>query len=239
MARIDPDAVTRGADANQGMVFKMAAKDLLDQLGEKGAEIDAIAAQIVKNRRQIPGLVEALQIEKSSPQYAYEKALRRVSEIRPELLYPHFDVFVRMLDNDNSFLKWGAIMTVANMTAVDTKNRFEEIFRDFFAPIKGPVMVTAANVIGSSGKIVRAKPALADAVTKEILQVEKAGYLNKGKPSPECRNVAIGHAIDAFDQFYDRISTKSKVLNFVKRQLTNTRKQVAVKAERFIKKHSC
>ena len=132
----------------------------------------------------------------------------------------------------------GAIMTVANLTAVDTKNRFKAIFRKYYAPISGPVMVTAANVIGSSGNIVRAKPELADTVTKEILKVEKAGYLNKGEPSPECRNVAIGQAIDAFDQFYDRIGPKKKVLNFVKRQLTNTRKQVAKKAEQFMSKHS-
>ncbi|MBN2320350.1 MAG: hypothetical protein JXR49_14805 [Acidobacteria bacterium] len=216
----------------------MAFESILDQLGVRGADIGSIADQLVKNRRHIPLLVEALQVEKSSKKYAYEKTLRLVSEMKPELLYPHFDVFVRMLDNDNSFLKWGAIMTVANLTAVDTKNRFEKIFRKYYAPIGGPVMVTAANVIGSSEKIVRAKPELADAVTKEILKVEKSNYLNKGEPSPECRNVAIGQAIDAFDQFYDRIGPKTKVLNFVKRQLTNTRKQVAGKAERFMKKHA-
>lgn len=216
----------------------MASKSILDQLGVKGADIGSVADQLVKNRRQIPVLVEALQVEKSSKKYAYEKALRRVSEIRPELLFPHFDVFIRMLDNENSFLKWGAIMTVANLTAVDTENRFEDIFRKYYAPISGPVMVTAANVIGSSVNIVRAKPELADPVVKEILKVEKARYLNKAEPSPECRNVAIGHAIDAFDQFYDRIGSKNKVLNFVKRQLGNTRKPVARKAERFVRKHS-
>ena len=153
-------------------------------------------------------------------------------------MYPFFDRFVELLDSKNSFLKWGAIMTVANLTAVDTKNRFKDIFRKYYAPISGPAMVTAANVIGSSANIVCAKPALVDSVTKEILKVEKASYLNKGEPSPECRNVAIGQAIDAFDQFYDRIGPKTKVLNFVKRQLTNTRKQVARKAEQFMSKHS-
>ncbi len=216
----------------------MAANNILDQLGATGADIDAIAHQLVKNIRQIPVIVEALQLEKSAKKFAYEKALRRLSEIRPELLYPHFDVFVRMLDNENSFLKWGAVMTVANLTAVDSQNRFEDIFKRYYAPISGPVMVTAANVIGSSTRIVRAKPALADAVTKEILRVEKADFLNKGEPSPECRNVAIGQAIDAFDQFYDRVGPKNKVLNFVKRQLSNTRKQVAGKAEKFLRKHA-
>ena len=216
----------------------MVPTNILDQLGARGADIDSISDQLVKNRRQIPILVEALQVEKSSKKYAYEKALRRVSEISPELLYPYFDVFARMLDNENSFLKWGAIRTMANLTAADTKTKFDNIFRKYYTPIGGPVMVTAANIIGASVDIVRARPALADSVTKEILKVEKARYLNKGEPSPECRNVAIGHAIDAFDQLYDRIGPKTKVLNFVKRQLTNTRTQVARKAERFVRKHS-
>ena len=216
----------------------MGSKNPIDQLGVKGADIDSIADQLVKNSRQIAALVEALQVEESPKKYAYEKALRRVSEIRPERLYSHFDVFTRMLDNENSFLKWGAIMTVSNLAGVDTKKRFEDIFRKYYAPVGGPVMVTAANVISNSGKIARAKPALAVPVTKEILKVEKANYLNKGEPSPECRNVAIGHAIDALDQFYDRIGTKTKVLNFVKRQLKNSRKQVVKKAERFMRNHS-
>ena len=216
----------------------MTPTGILDQLGAKGADIDSIADQLVKSKKQVSAVVEALQTEKSSRKYAYEKVLRRLSEIRPELLYPHFDVFIRMLDNENSFLKWGAIMTVANLTAVDTKNRFEAVFRKYYAPIGGPAMVTAANIIGSSEKIVRARPALADAVTKEILKVEKASYLHKGEPSPECRNVVIGQAIDTFGQVFDYIGPKNKVLNFVKRQLTNTRKQVARKAERFVSKHS-
>jgi hypothetical protein len=153
-------------------------------------------------------------------------------------MVPHFEVFIRMLDSDNSFLKWGAIMTVANLAAVDRENRFQSIFRKYYAPIGGPVMVTAANIIGSSATIVRARPELADSITKEILKVEKARYLNKGEPSPECRNVVIGQAIDAFDQFYDRIGPKTRVVNFVKRQLSNTRKQVVKKAERFIRNHS-
>ena len=216
----------------------MISTNILDQLGAGGADIDSISDQLAKNRRQIPVLVEALQFEKSSKKYAYEKALRRVSEIKPELLYPYFDVFVRMLDHENSFLKWGAIRTVANLTAVDTENRFENIFRKYYTPIGGPVMVTAANIIGASVNIVRSRPALADPVTKEILKVEKARYLYNGEPSPECRNVAIGHAIDAFDLLYDRIGPKTKVLKFVKRQLTNTRTQVAKKAEHFVRKHS-
>jgi hypothetical protein len=128
-------------------------------------------------------------------------------------------------------------MTVANLTAVDAENRFEAIFQKYYAPIPGPAMVTAANVIGSSAKIALAKPELTQRIAREILKVDKAKYQMKGVPSPECRNVAIGQAIDSFERFFEQIDDKAKIVAFVKRQLRNTRKQVVKKAERFLRTH--
>ena len=99
-------------------------------------------------------------------------------------------------------------------------------------------MVTAANIIGSSSKIALARPELTERITHEILKVEKAKFEVHGKPSPECRNVAIGQAIDSFDEFFEQIDDKKAVIAFVKRQLKNTRKQVAKKSERFLRKHT-
>jgi hypothetical protein len=215
----------------------MEQKNILDQVAAKGADLSAIAEMLIQKSEQIPALIEALKTEKSSRKFAYEKALRMTSEKQPASIYPYFDFFCSLLDHDNSFLKWGAIMTVANLTAADTQKKFEKIFRKYFDPIGGPVMVTAANLIGSSVMIARAKPELTNAITKEILRVEKARFQLKGQLSPECRNVAIGHAINALDDLYDGIEDKAEVLKFVKRQIKNTRQSVAKSAERFIRKH--
>lgn len=214
----------------------MAKVSVVQQLGERGVDIAEIVGQVITDPKHIPELIEALQIEKGSARYAYEKVLRRVSERQPELIYPYFDVFAAMLDSDNTFLKWGAIMTVAHLTAVDTEDRFEDIFEKYYAPITGPVMVTAANIIGSSGRIALAKPELTERIAREILKVEKAKYERHGCPSPECRNVAIGQAIDAFDQFFGQLEDKAAVIRFVKRQLANPRKPVVKKAERFLRR---
>ncbi len=165
------------------------------------------------------------------------RSLWFVSERRPDLIYPHFEVFAGLLDSENNFLKCGAIMTVANLTAADTGRKFEAIFRKYSDPISGPTMVMAANIIGSSVTIARAKPSLMDSITKEILKVEKARYRMKGSLSPECRNVAIGHAIDSFDKIYGQIEDKAEVTAFIKRQLKNTRKPVAKRAEQFMRKY--
>ena len=216
----------------------MAKDNILEQLNRKGVDIDAIVERVTRKPQEIAELVEALKVEKRAFKFNYEKVLRGVSEKRPELAYPYFEVFEGLLDSDNSFLKWGAILTIGNLAAVDKEKKFEAVFKKYYAPISGPAMITAANIIGSSAKIALAKPELTQAITSEILKVEKARYERKGKPSPECRNVAIGQAIDSFDKFFEQIDDKKSVIAFVKRQLKNTRKSVVKKAERFIRKHT-
>jgi len=215
----------------------MSNTSILHQISGKDADVTALAEQVIAKPGQIPEIVAALTIEKSTAKYAYEKVLRFISQRRPELLYPYFNAFTDLLDCDNSFLKWGAIMTIANLTAVDTQEKFEPLFDRYYAPITGPTMVTAANIIGSSAKIAMAKPHLTDAIVRQILRVQKAKYEHHARPSPECRNVAIGQAIDSFDQLFDQIDDKATVLRFVKKQLKNTRKPVVKKAERFLRKH--
>jgi hypothetical protein len=215
----------------------MERENILDQVAAKGADLSVIADRLIESSKQISLLIEALKTEKSAKKFAYEKVLRLVSVKQPASIYPYFDFFCSRMDHDNNFLKWGAIITIANLTAADAQNKFEALFPKYFAPISGPTMITAGNIIGSSVTIVQNKPALTDAITLEILKVEKAKYILKGRLSPECRNVAIGHAINAFDEFFDKVTDKAAVLKFVKRQIRNTRKSVAKKAEQFLRRH--
>jgi hypothetical protein len=138
-----------------------------------------------------------------------------------------------MLDSANSFLKWGAIITIGNLASLDSENKFEKIYAKYFAPVHGPVMITAANIIESASKIALAKPHLREKITKEILKVNNAKY-----QTDECRNVAIGHAIDSLDRYFEQIKNKKPVMDFVRQQLENTRAPVRKRAEKFVKKHN-
>jgi len=44
------------------------------------------------------------------------------------LVYPYFDFLVKLLDSENNFLKWSAIITISNLSSVDSKNQFEKFF---------------------------------------------------------------------------------------------------------------
>jgi len=211
--------------------------DIAKEISKKGADTTKIARYAMKNPECIKQLIEGVTAPKGSIRFGYEKVLRLISEEHPELIYPYFNIFKELSGCDNSFLKWGAILTIANLAAVDSGKKLEKIFKEYYAPITGPVMVTAANIIGGSVKIALAKPHLTEKITQEILKVEKAKFLHHGELSPECRNVAIGQAIDSFEQFFEQIENKDTVIKFVKRQLKNSRAKVARKAEKFLKKH--
>ena len=215
----------------------MNKTELMEKIAAKGSDKEKIAAHAIRNPDCIPDLIEGLNASKAGIKYGCEKVLRLISEQKPELIYPYFETFERLLGSENSFLKWGAIITIANLTPVDSDDRFEGILQKYYAPVSGPVMITAANIIGSSAKIASAKPELIERITKEILKVEKGKFKNKGKLSPECKNVACGQAIDAFAQFFDEIQDREPVIRFVTKQLKNSRPAVRKKAEKFLKKH--
>ena len=209
----------------------MPTSSLHKMISEKGSNPAQIAEQVIQSPELIRGVFQGLSAEQPSAKYGCEKVLRKIGEHRPDLLYPYFDFFTGLLDCDNSFLKWGAIASIANMARADSANRFESVFDRYFAPVRGPVMITAANIVAGSARIALAKPHLADRIAVEILKVGSGKY-----KTAECRNIAIGHAIDAFDKFFDHIQGKARIVRFVKKQLQNSRPPVRKRAERFLRK---
>jgi hypothetical protein len=215
----------------------MTDGDLLAQIGEKGADLDRIADRVIERPSLIPELIAGLGARQARNRYGCEKVLRRISEKKPALVYPYFDTFAYLLQAPNNILKWGAIKILGNLAGVDSHGKIDGLFSKYCAFITGPVMITAANVIGSLPRIARARPEMAEDMAREILKVETATYALHGFPSPECRNVAIGQAIAALGEIFQLIDKKKPVLDFVTRQLENHRASVRKAAAFFLKKH--
>lgn len=209
----------------------MSGSKLQQEIGRKETDLEKTVEKVMKKPGLLSEVFEGLGSDKARIKYGCVKVLRLISEKKPEILYPRMDFFSDLLDSDNNFLKWGAIHTIANLAAADSERRFEVIFDKYFAPIPGPELIPAGNVIGGAAKIALAKPELSDRIAKEMLKVEKAKY-----KTAECRNVAMGHAIKSFDLFFDQIKDKEPVIKLIKKQLKNTRNATRKKAEKFLKK---
>ncbi|MFQ5627137.1 MAG: hypothetical protein ACE5I1_00135 [bacterium] len=211
----------------------MADSKLHQQIADKESDKEAIAEQVIEKPELLSEVFAGLSAKTARIKYGSDKVLRIISEKSPGLLYPKIDFFISNLDNDNNFLKWGAIDVLANLTSVNQKNEFEDIFEKYFAPIPGPVLVTAANTIKAAARIVSAKPELADKIAVEILKVEHANYR-----TAECRNIALGQAIETFGQIFDHLRDREPVIKLVQKQLGNTRNATKKKAAAFLKKHA-
>lgn len=209
----------------------MAPTTLTSRIARKGSNKPRLAKLVAREPARIPELFAGLESPKADLRYGCLKTLRLLSENSPERLYPYFGQLARLLDSPNTIFQWGAIIIIGNLAGVDSQGDIDKLLGRFLAPITGPIMITAANVIGAAAKIALAKPALADTIAREILKVEMATY-----KTTECRNIACGHAITAFNCFLPLVKDKAPITAFVQRQLTNTRNATRKKAERFLRK---
>jgi hypothetical protein len=210
----------------------MIKSGLLQEIGRKETDKEEIAGEIIKDPGLLSEVFAGLSSDEARVKYGCVKVLRIISEKRPQILYPGFDFLTNLLDSANTFLRWGTIHILANLATVDSENRFERVFDRYFAPIPGPVLITAANVVGGAARIALARPELTARITNELLKVDEAKY-----QTTECRNIALGHAIKSFDRFFNQIEDKEPVILLIRKQLQNTRNGTRKKAEKFIKKY--
>lgn len=162
--------------------------------------------------------------------YHAAKTAIRISAAKPEALYPKLDFFIKLLDGDNNVLMWTAIIIIGNLARADKKGRVERLIPRFFSFLRGPEMITANNTSKALAKIAMAKPKRRKGIFRELLKIEKGKFINKGKISPECRNIAIGCVIDAFGQFPDDVRNDKHIMAFIKKQTRNSRHSVRVRA---------
>ncbi len=206
---------------------------LLSQLTAPTPDIPSLVGRLRADPNAIEYLLAAVSSRRAEDRFGAARSLRVLAAAAPDLLYPHYEFFVAQLGASNQILRWNAIRALALLTPADQNRKLDAVLERYLSPINGPDMIAAATVIEGAAVIALARPDLADRLARAILSVRRANY-----KTSECRNVAIGHAIAAFDRFYTLLGEKRRVLAFVRRQLDNTRPATRKKAAAFLKKHS-
>ena len=184
-----------------------------------------LADAVERNHELIGDVMAGLGSTRGAVKLGSSKALRLLSERMPELLYPHFDLFTALLEQKNQILKWNAILTLANLAREDNQSRIERILDRYLEPVHGPDMITAANTIRGAAVIGSAIPDLLPRIVPAIMDVENAVYA-----TPECRNVALGHAVEALAVLAPKTTDTRPIRLFAARQLGNPRPATSAKA---------
>ena len=121
---------------------------MLPDLDKKNVSIEDIAKKVVNNKKLINDLLENISSDKAAIKFKSLKVLMYLSEQQPEILYPKWDFFVNLLDNQNTFLRTGSAIMLANLTKVDKEKKFEKIFDRYYDLLEDKSMINAANIAG-------------------------------------------------------------------------------------------
>ncbi len=177
--------------------------------------------------RQVAAAIEKMAGPSGTARFAAGKALAVTAAKHPARIYPQFDAIAAMLDSDSKIVCWNAMQIINSLAAVDQEHKIDATLDRYFAFIRGVTLISAGNAVRGLGQIARARPDLLDRVIPAVLGVEGATY-----ETPECRNVVIGHALDALRELWPAVRQRPDVTTFVRRQRANTRAAVARRAEK-------
>lgn len=152
---------------------------IMQKLKKKQDNTEQIAKTVIEEKTLLPHILRGISSSNPRIKFKCAKILHAISEKSPETLYPHFVFSKSFLTVKNNIIKWNAIDVIANLTTVDAKNKFNEIFKKFYSLLDEGNLITAAHVVDGSGKIAKAKSKIQSRITKELLRVENVHYLQR------------------------------------------------------------
>ena len=200
---------------------------MLPDLSDKNVDIKAIAKTALADEKMLAHLLANLIIKQETIRFNSFNTLVWIAEKQPEVLYSSWDVFVGLLGSRNTSHQYIAISLIAELVRIDTENRFEPIFDDYYGILETGATITAANLVKNSGKIALAKPALEPQITEKLLSIDT---IHKGKQ----KDLIKGIAVEAFGEYYNKSTGKDKILDFVTKQLESDSPKAKYNAAEFL-----
>lgn len=155
-----------------------------------------------------------------------------ISAERPELLYPQWNYFAKMLDSENTHSKYIAIYLIASLTRADTESKFEKIFDRYYRLLDDKSVIPSAHVARNSGKIVKAKPELEAKITGKLLTIHGTHH------KLSHRELIKSEAIEAFSEYFGEAKDQKKIMEFVNEQLKSKSPKARKNASEFLKRWS-
>lgn len=171
------------------------------------------------------------ELSSDNPRVKYRRAKMLVAAARqdPRRLSAHLPFFVKLLESENTILKWVAIDVLGALAAEASKNRVDQITRIFVQFLRGGRLITANHAIAGLANVALARPELREKITRALLRVEEYPF-----ETGECHNIALGKVLDALAFLPGESKEGRRVVSFARRQLKNRRPATRKKAEKLL-----
>ncbi len=201
----------------------------MQNLNKKDFEPESLINKAIEDPKILAELINNLIAKAETIRYNSHKVLLIISQNKPEVLYPHWDFFVDLLKSQNNFHKVIGIQILANLTKIDTKNKFEDIFDIYCNLLDAKSVMTAGHLAANLGTIAKVKPNLRDKLTKVLLSIDETHH-EIGR-----KDLIKAYIIESFNEFFNEIENKEEVIKFIKAQLQCKSPKTRKSAEKFLK----
>lgn len=202
----------------------------MENLNKKEFKPENLVEKAIKDAELRERLIRNLLVKDDYVRFNSNKVLLVLSEKAPEILYPDWDFFAKLLRSTNNFHIVIGIQLLANLVKVDNKAKFERLFDEYCGLIDAKSVMTASHLALNLGKIAKVKPNLREKVTKTLLSIDKTHH------EPQRKELVKASVIQSFDEYFDTIEDKVEVINFVKSQLRSQSPKTRKLAKSFLKR---
>jgi hypothetical protein len=192
-------------------------------------DLQKVVDLAITDRDFLQEVLDGLVSTNETYRYNCSKVITKISENVPLKIYCEWDYFVELIRSENAFHRMIAVTILANLTPVDTEEKFEPIANYYFSLLDGKSLIAARYVAARAGIIAQAKPALQEKITRWLLKIEKTHHENK--------DLILFDAIESFDEYFDQVNNKEKILKFVKKQLNCSSPKSRKRAQEFLDKY--
>jgi hypothetical protein len=202
---------------------------MLPDLNAKDIDIESLAWQALEDPQARAELLRGLSDKRERVGYNCVRGLLLLGEEHPELLYPHWDLFVELLRSENTYFKLRGANLIATCVAADTEHRFESLLDEYYDILDGSGVIAASYIARNSGKIARAKPNLEDRITDRLLAIDETHHPDERK------DLIKGQALEAFAEYVETSERKAEILEFARAQLDSKSPKTRKIAKAFLK----
>ena len=180
--------------------------DLLDGKWTDGTRpIDIYKLYISQNPTDyIETVIEGLHSEKRKVQSGCAEIASIISEYKPEIIYPHIDLFVNNLSAKEPVLRWEAVCTLGNLAFI-YKNKHTVAHIDQIGSfLNDKSIVLQGHAVRALSKIAEAFPNEAPKILDRLLKAKEQFPGNR-----------LGFIIEAMNHFLVYEELKPKIRRFV------------------------
>jgi len=198
-------------------------------LDKRDVDTKNLAQKSLKNGKLFDSIMKGIRSKEKTVRNNSFNTLMIISENNAEILYLNWDYLHAMLLSNNTNEQYIATYLLANLTSVDSQNKFETIFDEYFGILGGEKTMPASHVILNSGKIAENKPGLRSEIINKLLSTDK---IFKGKQ----KDLIKVYAIETLRKIHAEDEDKIRIENFIKSQLNSSSSRTRSAAQCYIER---